>query len=144
MTVTCPYCSADAEFVDSAEVYRKSYGMMFLCRPCNAYVGCQGSSDKPIGRLANKQLRYWKVKAQEAFGNIWQARLKVESVSTKKAVAGAYDWLAEQLNIKRSDCNIGMFDVETCIKVVQICTPDAATEDQRQQAISDIHNLMRW
>lgn len=35
--VYCPYCDRLAEFVDSAEVYHgQSYGMIYLCRRCDA------------------------------------------------------------------------------------------------------------
>lgn len=65
--VICPYCGRSAEFVDSIAVYRRSYGMIYLCRPCDAYVGVHGRSDTPLGRLANAELRRWKIAAHDAF-----------------------------------------------------------------------------
>ena len=58
--VYCDYCGRQAEYVDSKVVYGKSYGMMYLCRNCMAYVGVHKGTDKPLGRLANAELRYWK------------------------------------------------------------------------------------
>lgn len=38
--VVCPYCGRVAKYVDSSVIYYgHSYGMAYLCRPCNAYVG---------------------------------------------------------------------------------------------------------
>ena len=37
----CPYCGRRTSLADSAEVYHgRSYGMMYICRPCGVYVGC--------------------------------------------------------------------------------------------------------
>jgi hypothetical protein len=56
--VTCPYCGQPAIYVDSAAVYRiGSYGMIYLCRPCQAWVGVHPGTDQPLGRLANAELR---------------------------------------------------------------------------------------
>lgn len=52
--VYCDYCGRQAEYVDSKVVYGKSYGMMYLCRNCMAYVGVHKGTDKPLGRLAQK------------------------------------------------------------------------------------------
>ena len=62
--VYCDYCGRQAEYVDSKVIYGKSYGMMYLCRNCMAYVGVHKGTDKPLGRLANAELRYWKKAAR--------------------------------------------------------------------------------
>ena len=37
--VICPYCGRVAKYVDSSVIYYgHSYGMAYLCRPCNAYA----------------------------------------------------------------------------------------------------------
>lgn len=51
--VYCDYCGRRAEFVDSKIVYGKSYGMMYLCRHCMAYVGVHKGTSRPLGRLAD-------------------------------------------------------------------------------------------
>ena len=55
--VYCDYCGRRPEYVDSAVSYGKSYGMTLLCSPCNAYVGVHDGTNKPLGRLANAELR---------------------------------------------------------------------------------------
>lgn len=117
--VFCPYCGKCAEFVDSAEVYHgRSYGMIYLCRPCDAYVGCHGNGkgDSPKGRLANAELRRWKIAAHNAFDPLW----KFGPFRGRRS--SAYAWLAEQMGLPKEKTHIGMFDVAECQQVIQICT----------------------
>lgn len=117
--VFCPYCGKRAEFVDSAEVYHgRSYGMIYLCRPCDAYVGCHGNGkgDSPKGRLANAELRRWKIAAHNAFDPLW----KFGPFWGRRN--SAYAWLAEQMGLPKEKTHIGMFDVAECQQVIQICT----------------------
>jgi len=112
--VKCDYCNHDAVFVDSAEVYNgRSYGMIYLCRRCMAYVGVHKKNNKPLGRLANAELRKMKIHAHAAFDHIWR--------DGHESRRGAYKWLAEQLGIEGKDCHIGMFDVGMCHKVIEAC-----------------------
>lgn len=114
--VFCPYCGQRAEFVDSAEIYHgQSYGMIYLCRPCDAYVGCHGRGDTPKGRLANAELRRWKIAAHNAFDPLW----KFGPFRGRRNAA--YVWLAGQMGLSREETHIGMFDVAQCQQVVQIC-----------------------
>ena len=116
--VICPYCGKRAEFVDSAEVYHgRSYGMIYLCRPCDAYVGCHDfpPGDVPKGRLANGELRRWKIAAHAAFDPLWK------NGPFKHRRNGAYAWLAEKMGLPKEETHIGMFDVEQCKQVIQIC-----------------------
>lgn len=47
----CPYCGRPTEFVDSSVIYGRSYGMIYLCRDCRAYVGVHKGTDQALGRL---------------------------------------------------------------------------------------------
>ena len=114
--VKCPYCGDDAVLTDSAEVYGgRSYGMIWICRPCNAYVGTHKNSPdhEPLGRLADAELREWKKMAHAEFDPLW----KKDGLGRHQA----YAWLAGMLDIDRDDCHIGMFDIGMCQKVVQLC-----------------------
>lgn len=53
----CPYCGKPTEFVDSSVIYGRSYGMIYLCRDCRAYVGVHKGTNQALGRLANAELR---------------------------------------------------------------------------------------
>lgn len=118
--VNCNYCGKSAELVTGETIYPHRPDLysknFYLCRPCDAYVGCHrtGTGDKPLGRLANAELRAWKSRAHAAFDPYW----KNGGGMGRKT---AYKRLAYRLGIKTDDCHIGMFDVETCQKVVEIC-----------------------
>lgn len=122
----CPYCSNKTEYVDSKEVYEhKSRGMIYLCRPCMAYVGVHDGTDNALGRLANAELRKAKMEAHHWFDQIAKADgvinevwpVFVKDISNRNK---SYLWLSKFLGISKDDCHIGMFDVETCGKVVEI------------------------
>jgi len=133
-SVTCPYCEAAAVLVDSAEVYRRSYGMIWLCRPCKAWVGVHRDNPyhKPLGRLANAELRDWKKRAHAKFDPLWKGKIRRDGCSKSKAREAGYKWLANQLEIRYRDCHIGMFDVEKCKKVVELC--GALERPQKKEA----------
>ena len=116
--VYCPYCGRQAEYVDSKVIYGRSYGMAYLCRNCDAYVGGHRGTDEPLGRLADASLRKWKKAAHAAFDPLWKAgRFKGKRNA-------AYLWLAQQLGLPVSETHIGMFDVEECISTILICSKE--------------------
>lgn len=113
--VHCDYCGRQAEYVDSKIIYGKSYGMVYLCRNCMAYVGVHKGTDKPLGRLANAQLRYWKKQAHAAFDPLWKyGRFR----GYRNA---AYAWLADKMALPVEKTHIGMFDVDQCKRAIRIC-----------------------
>jgi len=65
----CDYCQGPTEFVDDSEVYERSYGRkVYLCRPCNAWVGVHKGTTRPLGRLAKSELRKMKIQAHAHLG----------------------------------------------------------------------------
>ena len=111
----CPYCGSKPELIDSAEVYHGiSYGKMFICRPCDAYVSCHVGTETPKGRLANAELRQLKIEAHEVFDIIWQQKYK-------RGRYQAYYWLSKQLQRPFDFTHIGMMDEETCRRTIAIC-----------------------
>ena len=90
--VICDYCGTPADFVDSSVVYHgHSFGMIYLCPRCGAYVGVHKGSDKPLGRLANSELRNWKKAAHAAFDPLW----KYGPYRGRRNEA--YRWLSEKM-----------------------------------------------
>jgi len=119
--VLCPYCGAEAILVDSAEVYNgRSFGLIYLCRPCQAWVGVHKGTERPLGRLANKELREWKMRAHAAFDPMWKPASADPPTRGQNRTA-AYHWLAKQLGVLPEACHIGWFDVDQCRRVVEIC-----------------------
>lgn len=117
MSVICDYCKNPAERVTGKEVYPHRPDLagkiIYRCVPCDAWVGCHPGSAVPLGRLADRHLRKWKMTAHAHFDPMWK--------KGKMRRAQAYAWLAEALGIKATDCHIGMFDVEMCKAVVIAC-----------------------
>ena len=117
--VFCAYCGRQAELVDSSVIYGRSYGhKVWLCRNCMAYVGCHRGTDKPLGRLANAELREWKKKAHAAFDPLWQYG------RFRKRRNAAYAWLSQQMHLPIEKTHIGMFDVAECKRVIEICNKE--------------------
>ena len=114
--VTCPYCGSEAELVDSKIIYGRSYGMIYLCSnypACEALVGAHKQSLKPLGRLANAELRSLRKKAHRFFDPLWKSgRMPREK---------AYAWLGKQMGIPKKLTHIAYFDEEQCRKVISIC-----------------------
>ena len=120
--VFCDYCGERAKFVYRKIVYGKSYGKIYLCRKCMAYVGVHKGTDKPLGRLANAELRYWKKAAHAAFDPLWKyGRFR----GYRNA---AYSWLADRMGLPVEKTHIGMFDVAQCKKAIQICRNERSSK----------------
>lgn len=108
----CPYCDKATEYVDSKEIYGKSYGMVYICKPCHSWVGVHKSNPtESLGRLANHELREAKKEAHFYFDKIWK--------TTKLTRNETYNSLSKFLKIEKEYCHIGMFDIEKCKKVVE-------------------------
>lgn len=121
----CPYCRSQTRVIDSALIYRgQSYGWAVACDKfpaCDSYVGCHPRSQRPLGRLADKELRLAKSRAHEALDRLWKpaGRRSREWVQARRQEA--YRWLAGALGVKERHCHVGMFDVDMCRKVVEVC-----------------------
>lgn len=115
----CPYCGNNSSLMTGREVYPHRHDLAHLkiwaCMPCDAWVGTHKGTDKPLGRLANAELRRAKMAAHAAFDPLW----KGGQMSRKKA----YALLSEKMGLAPKDTHIGMFDVEQCHTVVLLCTP---------------------
>lgn len=127
-TVECPYCCSRANLESSKKIYGgRDFGLVYICAnypTCDAYVGVHKGTCKPLGRLADFELRRWKNKAHAAFDPLWRIGLdkKLSEGHSRSYIRNkAYKWLADQLGMATKDCHIGMFDVDLCKAVVEIC-----------------------
>jgi hypothetical protein len=113
--VSCDYCGEQASYIDSAQVYGgKSYGMIYFC-DCQdgaAYVGCHPSTNVPMGRLANPELRKAKVEAHISFDQLWR-----KGDMTRRE---AYAWLQGAMSLTAFEAHIGKFTIEQCHQVVEL------------------------
>lgn len=133
MDVTCPYCGRLAGLVDATDVYsRPTSGKVWACFECRAWVGVHKNSKNhaPLGTLANAETRYARAMAHKWFDPIWKGLVGADC-SKNQARTKVYTWLAGHLGIAVKQCHIGLFDLPTCVKVVEICSrehynPDSA------------------
>jgi hypothetical protein len=124
MTKHCRYCEQPAPLLnlgDAGYPYRIDYGPTYVCVPCSAWVGCHPGTTKPLGGLANAELRAWKMKAHAAFDPLWQGKIRRDKCSRGKARRAGYKWLSEQLGIPYEKTHIGMMNLDECKRVVEIC-----------------------
>lgn len=119
----CPYCMADTEFIDSDAVYSRSYGMIYICRPCEAWVGVHGGTKQALGRVANKELRECRQEAHKYFDQLWRRKMRATGESKSDVRNEAYAWLAPQMGKKLEETHIGMFNLVECYTVIAICKP---------------------
>jgi len=125
MDVECPYCGKLAGLVDSKEVYRESHGNIWMCRPCQAWVGVHKNDGKnrPLGSLANAETRQARKMAHARFDPIWQERVGKQGAK-QQVRGGAYAWLASHLGLHVDQCHIALFDLATCVRVIEICVSE--------------------
>jgi len=110
--IMCPYCKMPAEWVSNEAVYGQPYGtshMIYLCRDCNAYVGCHRNTLTPLGTMANAELRQWRRKAHDHIDPLWQ--------SGQMNRSEVYKWLRHELG---REIHIGESDIETCKRIIEL------------------------
>jgi ssDNA-binding Zn-finger/Zn-ribbon topoisomerase 1 len=90
------------------------YGFFYSCSKFPECKGTHGAhpNGKPLGKPADKETRYWRAKAHDAFDPLWK-----DGGMTRNE---AYYWLRVQLKISKDDCHIGRFDIKTCKKVIDL------------------------
>lgn len=119
--VICPYCTAEAKLVGGSFIYPHrpdlAHKKFWLCAGCDAYVGTHKYSKdhKPLGRLANKELRALKAEAHKLFDKAWK-----EDPAFSRTEA--YAQMSELMGIPRKECHIGYFDIEECNQLINLLT----------------------
>lgn len=114
--VVCPYCGATAQRVTGETLYPHltefAQHRFYACLPCGAYVGTYIGTWRPLGHLADRALRTARREAHEAIDQFWKRRQMPRT--------SVYGWLSRVLKIPEKRCHIGMFDVKTCRRVVDL------------------------
>ena len=117
LTPLCPYCKAFSQRVTGETVYPHRPDLadkvFYVCTPCDARVGTHAGTGRPLGRLANADLRKAKVNAHNALDPYWQ--------DGRMTRTEAYRRLAELMDIPIEECHIGEFTLEQCERVESLC-----------------------
>lgn len=112
----CPFCKSSVSLVDSVKVYHRSYGFIYLCDRyprCDARVGCHSGSDKPLGTLADRELRQWRSLAHRQFDPLWKSGI----FTSRNA---AYKWLARAMGLPPALTHVAMFDIKQCQRAIAV------------------------
>jgi hypothetical protein len=118
--VICQYCQQEAVFMTTEEFYGRDYGTnMWVCRPCDAYVGIHKRTDVPLGTLANKELRECRKKTHAVVDQLWRNK---KSSRTK-----VYGWIQHVMKMTKEEAHIGMMNEAQCKQLIEFA-------EQRQQA----------
>lgn len=108
-------CGREAELRSGRDVYPHRpdlFGLWtWVCRPCDARVGCRRGTQTPLGTLAGPRLRKARSEAHSAFDPLWQSGLMSRSA--------AYAWLGGRLGLTPELCHIGRMDERDCRRTVE-------------------------
>lgn len=113
--MNCPYCGKPAEWCENKEIYGRRFGssyMCYLCRGCDAYVGCHENTKRPLGTMANAELRTWRRKAHAVIDPYWKGKAKHER-------GRIYGMLRRHFG---KEIHVGESDVEQCKKIIDYFT----------------------
>lgn len=113
---TCLHCRQSAILTDGRTIYPHRPDLhhkpFWLCRQCDAYVGCHPGTAAALGSPANAATRAARALAHAVFDPLWRS-----GTMNRRA---AYTWLADALAIKATECHIGMMDAETAFRVAAV------------------------
>lgn len=122
--VKCPYCGAYAmkrpASVVYGEVARVKNGYLYVCSrwpACDAYVSAHRKSGRPMGTLANGDLRHKRIMAHKALEE-FRRRHHMEKWE-------AYLWLQARLGLGKEQTHIAKFSDFLCEQVIEVCTIQA-------------------
>ena len=108
----CPYCGKLAELVSEKEWYGGVYDKLgrprWACWSCRASVGTHPDGS-PFGPLAKKELSDARRNAKIALTEIFPNKHE------------RYPWLSQQMGLPLKNTHVGMFNLEQCQRVVELC-----------------------
>lgn len=111
----CPFCAYPAELVTGKEVYKDAYyhnQRVWLCRPCDSYVGCHKGTKRPLGELADKETREARKRAHLTFDPLWKKGYMTRSF--------AYGWMRKQMGLTKEASHIAMMTKEQCYQLADM------------------------
>ena len=112
----CPFCRSSVSLIDSAKIFGCSYGFIYLCDSypkCDAKVGCHPGSIKPLGTLADRELRRWRSLVHRKFDPLWKS-----GVFSSRQIA--YKWLSKAMKLPLERTHVAMFDIRQCQRAITL------------------------
>lgn len=136
----CPHCQQPAVLRRPDERFPHRWE----CVSCDARVGCHPKSTRPLGTLANAELRNVRMRAHKAFDALWKRKMRIEQCTQGAARSAGYRWLATQMDMTKQTCHIAMFDKAQCERAIAICAkwlnPKAARNPQHSSHPEQTHD----
>ncbi|WP_186027933.1 zinc-finger-containing protein [Burkholderia gladioli] len=134
----CDYCGEKAllaRFGDAAYPYRDEHGELWVCPPCDAWIGIFPRSRRhvPLGRLANAELRQAKSDLHTALEPLVAAKMRRDGCNAFEARAKGIRWLATQLGQDPATTLHG-FDLETCRAAIALVREFLANRQRGEAA----------
>lgn len=113
--MNCPYCGNEAKYGPNEEFYGTRYGrsyMCYYCKSCDAYVGTHNNTTKPLGTMANGELRKARMAAHANLDRYW-----------KEGIMSRGTMYAKLKEIFGREIHVGESDLETAKKLAEINLP---------------------
>lgn len=133
--VICPYCGAKAQYRPANIIFGKKPEFTgrhyYICSnwpKCDAYVAAHQADKRPMGSLANGDLRHKRLVAHRELN-----KLQHTSGMSKWAV---YVWLAAKMGLTSEQAHIGKFTEQQCDQAIRLCregTRKARKESARRE-----------
>jgi hypothetical protein len=122
----CDYCGEPAvlaRFGEEAYPYREDHGPLWMCAPCQAWIGtfARSARNVPLGRLADAHLRDVKAKLHAALEPLAQAKVRRDGCNIFEARAKGLKWLAQEIGATLSEKNsIHTLDADQCERSIAV------------------------
>lgn len=141
----CPYCSGGTVLLTGRDIHQR----LWICVPCDAYVGCHPGTTKPLGTPANAELRRARMllhnqrldpiwKRAETCGEYTPEDYKAVGKIRSVARSRTYAFLGWKLGLDRSECHTALFDLETCrrawVALTGVTYPDVRAWHKAREA----------
>lgn len=117
-TMRCPYCGSPVVYRTADGIYHdnKNNTMLYVCSnypKCDAYVRANPQTNRPMGTLANGELRALRTKAHHYFDRLYK-----EGYMSRN---DAYNWLADFMGVPHGEAHIGYWGEYYCNQVIERC-----------------------
>ncbi len=114
----CPYCGSAMTLRPASYVYSDCHDdrQMYVCNrfpSCNTYVGTHPGTKEPLGIPANGDLRNLRIRAHQAFDQIWKRNIMSRDQ--------AYRWFADSFSLRQRDAHIGNCSEYQCRELIRKC-----------------------
>lgn len=93
---------------------------------CDSYIGAHKKSMRPMGTMADSDLRNKRIEAHRALDAIWK-----NGYMTKHST---YIWLQNRLNLREKDTHIGKFSYYLCEQTIRECTDYIKSREEKKKS----------